>query len=152
MPLEDSIYMAFGKLSKLQNASVVEFSLDKPMEISKEQYASLLYCISAFEKALNNLAVPLSENPWFGTKATSSGQTYKQELLSATGVLAEELREMDIIAMELDETYHTSFVHTWKGIKDGIAELRQALSLPLYTKSWLNPDVRSHMLSAAEYE
>ena len=41
-PLGDSIYMAFGKLSKLENASVVDFSLDQPMEITKEQYASLI--------------------------------------------------------------------------------------------------------------
>ncbi|CUN78678.1 hypothetical protein EAI89_02900 [Eubacterium sp. am_0171] len=58
------------------------------MEINKEQYASLLYSISAFEKALQNLDGPMSENPWYMTKATSSGQMYKQQLMAATGALS----------------------------------------------------------------
>lgn len=151
-PLGDSIYMVFGKLSKLENASVVEFSLEKPMEISKEQYASLLYCISAFEKALQNMDGPLSENPWYGTKATSAGQTYKQQLISATGALPVELHEMDQLATELDQNYHAKFTHTWAGIKTGNDELGLALALPLFTADWLNSATRARMLSSAKYE
>ena len=151
-PLGDSIYMVFGKLSKLETASVVEFSLEKPMEISKEQYASLLYCISAFEKALQNLDGPLSENPWCGTRATSSGQTYKQQLIAATGALSTELHEMDQLATELNDEYHTAFRRTWAGIKEGTDELGRALSLPLFTTSWLEPVTRAQMLSTAKFE
>lgn len=151
-PLGDSIYMVFGKLSKLETASVVEFSLEKPMEISKEQYASLLYCISAFEKALQNLYGPLSENPWYGTKATSSGQTYKQQLMAATGALSSELHEMDQLATELNEEYHTAFLHTWAGIKEGTDELGRALALPLFTTNWLESATRARMLSTAKFE
>lgn len=151
-PLGDSIYMVFGKLSKLETASVVEFSLEKPMEISKEQYASLLYCISAFEKALQNLDGPLSENPWYGTKATSSGQTYKQQLMAATGALSEELHEIDQLATELNEEYHTAFPHTWTGIKEGNDELGQALALPMFTTDWLESAARARMLSTAKFE
>lgn len=151
-PLGDSIYMVFGKLSKLETASVVEFSLEKPMEISKEQYASLLYCISAFEKALQNLDGPLSENPWYGTKATSSGQTYKQQLIAATGALSSELHEMDQLATELNEEYHAAFPHTWAGIKDGADELGRALALPLFATNWLESATRAHMLSTAKFE
>lgn len=151
-PFGDSIYMAFGKLSKLENASAIEFSLEKPMEITKEQYASLLYCVSAFEKALHNLGGSLSENPWYGTKATSSGQVYKQELLSATGNLSLELREMDQIATDLSEKFHASFAHTLNGLKIGCAELKQALALPMFTTDWLDSSDRSRMLSAAKFE
>lgn len=151
-PLGDSIYMVFGKLSKLETASVVEFSLEKPMEISKEQYASLLYCVSAFEKALQNLDGPLSENPWYGTKATSSGQTYKQQLMAATGALSEELHEIDQLATELNEEYRTAFPHTWTGIKEGNDELRQALDLPMFTTDWLESATRARMLSTTKIE
>ena len=151
-PLGDSIYMAFGKLSKLENASVVEFSLESPMKVSKEQYASLLYCITAFEKALQNLEGSLSKNPWFETKATSLGQTYKQEFAAATGSLSEELREMNALASELDRNYHTSFTRTWAGMKDGYDELHRVLALPLYTEEWLDSAICSRMLSTAKYE
>lgn len=151
-PLGDSIYMVFGKLSKLENASVVEFALEKPMDINKEQYASLLYCISAFEKALQNLDGPLSENPWYMTKATSSGQMYKQQLMAATGALPEELREMDRLVTELNENFQTSFAYTWVSVADGNAELGQALALPLFTPDWLDASTRGRMLSTAKCE
>lgn len=151
-PLGDSIYTVFGKLSRLENASAIEFSLENPMAMTREQYASSLYCISDYEKALQDLGGSLSENPWCGTKATSSGQAYKQELAAAVGDLAAELREMDRIAAELDKTFRLSFIHTWAGVKAGHDELRQALSLPLFAPDWLDPAVRSHMLSAAIYE
>ena len=80
-PLDQSVYMVFGRISKLEKATVLEFSVDKHTEITKEQYASILYCVSAFEKALHNMDGKLSDNPWFGTKAISSGQTYKMQLL-----------------------------------------------------------------------
>ena len=144
--------MVFGKLSKLENASAVEFSLEKPMEISNEQYASLLYCISAFEKALQNLDGPLSENPWYGTKATSSGQIYKQQLMAATGTLSAELREMDQLATELNEEYHMAFQHTWTGIKEGADELGRVLALPLFTTNWLESVTRARMLSITKFE
>ena len=94
-PLDQSVYMVFGRISKLEKATVLEFSLDKPTEITKEQYASILYCVSAFEKALHNMDGKLSANPWFGTKATSSGQTYKTQLLHDTEGLSASLRRIE---------------------------------------------------------
>lgn len=97
-PLDQSVYMVFGKISKLEKATVLEFSLDKSTEITKEQYASILYCVSAFEKALHNMDGRLSANPWFGTKATSSGQTYKMQLLHDTEGLSESLRKIGTLS------------------------------------------------------
>lgn len=84
LPLDQSIYMAFGRISKLEKATALKFSIDKPTEITKEQYASILYCVSAFEKALHNMGGNLRANPWFGTKAISSSQTFKMQLLHDT--------------------------------------------------------------------
>lgn len=112
-PLDQSVYMVFGRISKLEKASVLEFSVDKPTEITKDQYASILYCVSAFEKALHNMDGKLSANPWFGTKATSSGQTYKMLLLHDTEGLSVSLREMaslsDSIATQLGAGTAKSF-------------------------------------------
>lgn len=97
-PLDQSVYMVFGKISKLEKATVLEFSLAKPTEITKEQYASILYCVSAFEKALHNMDGKLSANPWFGTKATFSGQTYKTQLLHDTEGLSASLRRIEALS------------------------------------------------------
>ncbi len=97
-PLDQSVYMVFGRISKLEKATVLEFSLNKPTEITKEQYASILYCVSAFEKALHNMEGKLSANPWFDTKATSSGQTYKMQLLHDTEGLSASLRRIESLS------------------------------------------------------
>lgn len=97
-PLEQSIYMVFGKISKLEKATALEFSVDKPTEITKEQYASILYCVSALEKSLHNMDGKLSANPWFGTTATSSGQTYKMQLLHDTEGLSALLRRIESLS------------------------------------------------------
>ena len=100
--LKQSVYMVFGKILKLKNADAVEFSIEKPEEVSQEKLASFLYSVSAFEKALRNIGGRLSDNPWFGTKAVSSGQVYKEQLLKDTEGLSENLRRIHILACEAD--------------------------------------------------
>lgn len=151
-PLNDSIYVVFGKLSKMETASVVEFSLEKPMEISKEQYATLLYCVTAFEKALNNIEGPLSQNPWYGTKAISAGQIYKQELMHATGDLAYELGELDKITGNMNGSFAFSFDHTWKSMKIGADEIGIVLELPMFTEDWMDATKREELKTIVNYE
>lgn len=151
-PLGDSIYIVFGKLSQMENASVVEFSLDKPMEISREKYASLLYCVTAFENALHNIEGPLTKNPWYSTKATSSGQNYKQELMNATSNLAEELRELDNIAQSLSGTFKMKESRTWHEIKNGTDEIDKVLALPEFSPEWLDDTKRKELKAANKYE
>ncbi len=101
-PLGLSVYEVFGKLLNFSTAPSVEFTVDGLTKITKEQYASILYCVSAFEKALRNMGGPLSNNPWYGTKATSSGQVYKNTLLNETDSLSEYLRKAKTVVEELD--------------------------------------------------
>lgn len=151
-PLGDSIYVVFGKLSKMESASVVEFSLENPLEISKEQYASLLYCVTAFEKALRNIEGALTKNPWFKTKATSSGQNYKQELMHLTDNLASGLNEADKIAKAMNEDFFFSFDYTWNGIKSGIDEIKKVFELPIFTSDWMDEQKRAEIETVAKYE
>ncbi|MDO4338001.1 MAG: DUF4011 domain-containing protein [Eubacteriales bacterium] len=151
-PLGDSIYMAFGKLTKMENASVVEFSLEKPTEITKEQYAFLLYNVTAFEKALQNIDSPLTKNPWYGTKATSSDQNYKQELMHSTGNLVNGLRELDNFANTLNKVFHLAFDHTWNGMQSGVNEINKVLDLPMFTPDWMDAAKRIEMIAVAKYE
>ena len=151
-PLGDSIYIVYGKLSKLETASVVEFSIDKPTEISREQYASILYCVSAFEKALHSLEGPLSSNPWFNTTATSSGQTFKSELLAKTGCLDEQLDEIGTGINDFNAAWHTTIPMSWTGADSGLNRVKDALALPLYPCSWRDPSTIQQVLRTAENE
>ena len=151
-PLGDSIYVVYGKLSKLETASVVEFSVDNPTEISREKYASILYCISAFEKALHNMEGPLSSNPWYLTSATSSGQTFKTELIAKTKDLNVTLDEIAESVSEFNTRYHASLPNTWSDIAPAIKRVNEALSLPLFPYSWSNPATLSEVQNAAAEE
>ena len=144
-PLDQSVYMAFGKLSKLENATALEFAFEKPNEVTKEQYASILYCVSAFEKALHNLSGRLSENPWYATKATSSGQTYKQQLLAETNGLSEGLRQIADLANQVDSLLATGKNKSFDDIKS-LLEITSILSArPAFMKTaWFDSDVSSH--------
>ena len=42
-PLDQSVYMVFGHISKLEKATALEFVSNKPTEITNEQYASIRY-------------------------------------------------------------------------------------------------------------
>lgn len=143
-PLDLSIYMVFGKLSKLENASAIEFSLNKPTEISKEQYAPLIYCVSAFEKALQNMGGALSANPWFGTKATTSGQTYKMQLMRETDGLSTDLREIDVLAASIDKKLGIGSVKTYADVKKILKVATILKSKPSYiSMKWFDSDVVS---------
>ena len=143
-PLDQSIYMVFGKLSKLESASAIEFSLDKPTEISKEQYSPLIYCVSAFEKALHNMGGALSANPWFGTKATTSGQTYKMQLMRETDGLSTDLREIDALATSIDKKLGIGSVKTYADVKKLLKVATILKFKPSYiSMKWFDSDVVS---------
>ena len=139
-PMNQSIYSAFGKLEKLEKASTVEFSVEKLAEISQEDYASILYCLTAFEKALHNMGGALSANPWHGTTAISSGQAYKQQLLHDTDGLSADLRLITNLAETLAERLHTKQ-------DNSIAEIKRLLTVAdvlrdntgYVSRAWFDP-------------
>lgn len=141
-PLDQSVYMVFGRISKLEKATVLEFSMDKPTEITKEQYASILYCVSAFEKALHNMEGKLSENPWFGTKATSSGQTYKLQLSHDTENLSSNLRRISELARRIDSQLGSGKTKSFAEVKT-LLDITSALSTrPSYiSRTWFDTGI-----------
>ena len=83
-PMHKSIYAVFGIISALEQRTSVDFMISDPLMISDSEYVDLLYHVSAFEKALYNMGGHLSNNPWNGTKAASSEQSYKKSLVRQT--------------------------------------------------------------------
>lgn len=150
-PLDQSVYMVFGKISKLEKATVLEFSLDKPTEITKEQYSSILYCVSAFEKALHNMGGALTANPWHGTKATSSGQMYKAQLLRDTAGLSEGLRSISVLAPAIDQRFGMGSTRSFSEVKKLLEVARILKAKPDYiSKGWFDSDISSRARALLE--
>ena len=150
-PLDQSVYMVFGKISKLEKATVLEFSLDKPTEITKEQYSSILYCVSAFEKALHNMGGALTANPWHGTKATSSGQMYKAQLLRDTAGLSEGLRSISVLAPAIDQRFGMGSTRSFAEVKKLLEVARILKAKPDYiSKGWFDSDISSRARALLE--
>ena len=141
-PLDQSVYMAFGRISKLEKATVLEFSIENPTEITQEQYASILYCLSAFEKALHNLDGKLSENPWCGTRATSSGQTYKLQLLHDTEHLSDNLRKIAEFAGKIDSQLGSGMTKSFSEAKTLLDITNVLGTRPAYiSRTWFDEGV-----------
>ena len=141
-PLGLSVYEVFGKLLKLSTAPSVEFTVDGLEKITKEQYASIMYCVSAFEKALRNMGGPLNSNPWYGTTATSSGQVYKNTLLHETNSLSELLRKAKVLVEELDNIASTGLTDTFANTQKFLSFIRLLnTSAAEMRPIWFKPDV-----------
>jgi len=151
-PLGDSVYMVFGKLSKLEKASAISFRFDNPAAITREQYSSLLYVLNSFEKALQNIGGPLDTSPWHGTVVKSSGQAFKQQMLQETGTLPEKFKELEITVDAINEEYQTVIGHSWDSVCRGIDDLSAALNLPLFPFWWTDIAKQETLLSCVQRE
>lgn len=151
-PLGESIYSAFGKCAALEDATHIEFSLDNPTQVSKEQYMSYLYVIDAFEKALHSMGGKLSDNPWAYTLANSSGQAFKTEMINYTDGLSERLRDMKSATNEMMSTYGISLGESWNDVSDAVTGLKEILSLPVFPITWKDANYRRELKERALLE
>ncbi len=148
-PFGESVYMVFGKLAKLSDATAVDFKLENPTKITKEQYLSLLYVIDAFEKALHNIEGKLSDNPWADTAATSSGQVFKTEMVTETEGLSGDLNELETLVFSFNNEYNTCIGTTWNTSSQDIGEMDKLFTLPLFPINWRNAEHRKMLRERA---
>lgn len=151
-PLGESVYMIFGKLSKLEKASVISFKFDNPKSVSREQLSSLLYSLEALEKSLHNIPGTLDSNLWHGTTAKSSGQTFKQQLEQETNGLSDSLMTLVEKADAINKEYQTSIGHTWESLGLGIADMDRALRMALFPFWWTDESKLQVLLKGVQKE
>lgn len=151
-PLGESVYLVFGKLSKLENATVVPFQIDSPAAISREQYSTLLYVVDAFEKSLRNLEGTLDSNPWNGTTVKSSGQLFKQQMIQETGILPEQLDVLNAKIRAFNADYQTLIGNTWDAVTNGIEDISNAISLPVFPYWWTDLAKQESLLHSVRRE
>jgi len=148
-PFGESVYMVFGKLAKLRKASNVDFKLENPTKITKDEYLSILYVVDAFEKALRNMDGKLSDNPWVGTTADSAGQTFNAEMMSKTEGLLDSLSAITSAIEDINSNFGASIPSTWDGLKHSVTEMEKVLSLPLFPMEWLDVNKREQLKERA---
>ena len=151
-PFGESVYMVFGKLARLSDATAIEFKLQNPTKISKEEFSSLLYLVDAFEKALNEMDGPLTENPWANTTATSSGQIFKREMMNATDDLQHNLGELEGLVVSLNQNFGCQLDPNWTVLSDQLDKYEAVLTLPLFPADWRSRERRSLLKDRAVRE
>ena len=104
-PFGESVYTMFGRLAELADATPVEFKIPNVTNITKEEYASLLFLADAFEKAAANMDGEFTANPWEGTVATSSGRIFKDEMVSATEGLSDWLTTLEASIADFNNAF-----------------------------------------------
>lgn len=151
-PLGESVYRVFGKLARLSDATVIEFKLRNPTGISKEEFSSLLYLVDAFEKALDAMDEPLTENPWANTTATSSGQIFKTEMMNATDGLQHHLGELEGLVISLNQNFRCQLDPNWIELSGQLDQYEAILALPLFPVDWRSRERRSLLKNRAVRE
>ena len=151
-PLGESVYMVFGKISKLENATALSFRFDNPAAVTREQYSTLLYVLEAFEKALRNMGGPLDANPWHGTVVKTSGQDFKQQMIQETGRLPEKLKGLKEKVEAFNNEYQTAIKYSWDAVQKGIGDLSAAIQLPLFPYWWLDIAKQDTLLHSVQRE
>lgn len=150
-PLNTSIYSAFGRLTQLEKATVIEFLIDDPLTVPESTFSKMLYSVEMYERALHALGV-LHENPWYMTTATSSGQTFKQQVISQTKNLPITLPAIETKIRALNSFWHLHIPETVEGVQYGMEEVKHVISLPLFPVRWLDDDELKNLLKAAQEE
>ena len=148
-PFGESVYMVFGKFARLSDATAVEFKIQNPTKITKEEYASLLYLVDAFEKAANNMDGELTANPWAGTTATSSGQLFKSEMVSATDGMPEQLNRLEASVMAFNSEYATTLGVSLEECAKGVQSMWTVFDLPLFPYEWRDAEKRRFLREKA---
>ncbi len=151
-PFGESVYRVFGRLARLSDATVVEFKLQNPTGISKEEFSSLIYLVDAFEKALSAMDGPLTENPWENTAATSSGQIFKTELMNATDGLPQNLGELESLVVSVNQDFKCHLESDWARLSEQLDQYEAVLALPLFPVDWRSRERRNMLKSMASRE
>jgi very-short-patch-repair endonuclease len=150
LPLEKSLYQAFGELSQRQNVPCIPFVIESPAAISAAAYNRLLYHVSSYAQALKLLGRKLSENPWQGTVVTAVTQQFKEDLAKSTAGLSDYLRRLDETLSEALSALGLKQSGSWADAQQTLALLKAIERAPLFPFNWSKPTERTALLDQAQ--
>ncbi|TEB07766.1 hypothetical protein Psch_01321 [Pelotomaculum schinkii] len=148
-PLGESLYVVFGKLSKLDTATAIPFVIDNPTAVSADQFNTMIYCVRNYAKALANMGGKLTDNPWYGSVVTSISQEFKSQLLAETQGLDQQLSSLYEALSNYQNKYGFGGEATWNDVQRIISMLSEIEKTPLFPFDWCSSERRAQLLSAA---
>lgn len=149
MPLEKSLYEAFGELSSLNDIVPLPFALESPEAISAADYHKMLYGVSSYAKALGELGVCLSENPWSGTRIKQLDENLRNNIFSNILAIAPKLIDLHILLTNFQRNYYLEEKSSWSQV-DRVSLLLDSFEhLPLFPEKWADKEARRILLLVA---
>ncbi len=91
-PLMMSFYDVCGRLSVVQNASVVPFRIEAIGDTTPSRFSAMQYQTAQLEKALHQMRCSPIQNPWNGTDCRSAGLSFRTAFSEKTAGLSAQLR------------------------------------------------------------
>lgn len=150
LPLEKSLYDAYGELSNLQDLPYIQFSISSPSNTSSSAFNTMLYRVSNYSKALKNFGRKLSENPWSETVVTMVTQSFRDDLLRNVLSLPESLLALDESLSNILSVFELNETCTWNGALRIIALSSSIESVPLFPLEWANEEKRVNLFAKAK--
>lgn len=147
---DESLYSAFGKLLKLEAATIVPFDILNPLAVTVNTFRTMLYHVNNFEKAVKSMGCKLAENPWKNTSVMSMNQDFKAQLITDTQNLDTQLTCLDNNSSEFLSRYKFNIRATWNGVNQLIELLECIETTPRFPYKWSNAETRTHLKSIAE--
>ncbi|MDR1538045.1 MAG: DUF4011 domain-containing protein [Clostridiales bacterium] len=150
LPLEKSLYSAFGELSNLQDTPLIPFFVESPFEVSKTAYNTMLYRVDKYAKALKPLGIKISENPWNNTVVKRVTRQFKEDFEKSADGLTESLLELNEELSVAIASFGLNESCTWNGAQRSIALLNFIENTPLFPYEWAKSEERSSLLVKAK--
>ncbi|MDR1069222.1 MAG: DUF4011 domain-containing protein [Gracilibacteraceae bacterium] len=150
LPLEKSLYEAFGELSLLQEAPDIQFFIESAAAVSASTYNAMLYRTGSYAKALKRLGIKLSENPWRGAAVKMVTQRFKEDLARDTDGLAESLLALGDAFSAAAASLGSDETRSWSGVNRVIGLLQAIENTPLFPLDWAESGKRAFLLAKAK--
>lgn len=151
LPLEKSLYDAFGELASLQNTPYVEFNIKAPSCISASAYNMMLYNVGNYAEALKKLGIKLSENPWNGTVVKSVTQSFRDGLMRNASSLPDFLLVLAEALSGAIATFDLKEICSWAGAMRAVALFNAIEKTPLFPIKWSHKAERDKLLDEARH-
>ncbi len=148
-PMGESLYTMFGRLSQLEDATVIVFAVKDPLEISAQQLAGMIYCVGNYEKALRNLEGPVSRNPWNGSAPSGAGRAFQMEFVRMMEKFPAEMQLLLEKMGDFVERSGCSAELTWRGAEKLRDLLKCVAEAPVFPTEWADVQRRRTLIEMA---
>jgi hypothetical protein len=144
LPLGKSLYEAFGELALLRDVPSIQFDIQSVDSLTSSSYNTMLYRVTNYAKALRDLGVRFSENPWRGVDIKAA--TQRDDLFQKVSGLDNSLMLLYKSLSEAISSFGLREVCSWAGAVRAIALFDAIEGTPLFPLKWSGKAERDSLL------